>query len=134
MSTEREIPIIAGDGISIDKAVNSEHIVIKNTKEGFLPTAEQQAALDSGITANKVTTYDGYQTAIDNALPLSGGTLTGELNGVRINTTGSITSGTNIRAGSTNNFTQLNDTGVLVQKDTSNRSIITGSANEFIRN
>ena len=62
MSTEREIPIIAGDGISIDKAADSEHIVIKNTKEGFLPTAEQQAALDSGITADKVTSYDNTLT------------------------------------------------------------------------
>lgn len=62
VSTEREIPIIAGDGISIDKAADSEHIVIKNTKEGFLPTAEQQAALDSGITADKVTSYDNTLT------------------------------------------------------------------------
>ena len=32
VSTEREIPIIAGDGISIDKAVDSEKIVIKNSR------------------------------------------------------------------------------------------------------
>ena len=100
----------------------------------FEPTTEQQAALDSGITADKVTTYDGYQTAIDNALPLSGGTLTGELNGVIINTTGSINSGTNIQAGNINSFTRLNDAGILVQKDASNRSIITGNATNFIRN
>ena len=166
VSTEREIPVIAGDGISIDKAADSEHIVIKNTKEGFLPTAEQQAALDSGITTERVTKYDGYEASIadakkagtdaqanltayqtsndaalndvkttaDNALPLSGGTLTGVLNGVRINTTGNITSGTNIKAGSTHTYTQINDTGIVVQKDTSNKSIITGSATEFIRN
>ena len=30
VSTERKIPIIAGDGISIDKAIDSEKIVIKN--------------------------------------------------------------------------------------------------------
>lgn len=97
-------------------------------------TTEQQAALDSGITANKVATYDGYQTAIDNALPLSGGTLTGVLNGVRINTTGNITSNTTIKAGSRHTYTQINDAGILVQKDINNRSIITGSATEFIRN
>lgn len=62
VSTEREIPIIAGDGISIDKASDSEKIIIKNTKEGFLPTTEQQAALDSGITAAKVTSYDNTLT------------------------------------------------------------------------
>lgn len=32
VSTERKIPIIAGDGISIDKAADSERIVIKNSK------------------------------------------------------------------------------------------------------
>ena len=32
VSTERKIPIIAGDGISIDKASDSEKIVIKNSK------------------------------------------------------------------------------------------------------
>lgn len=30
----------------------------------FEPTTEQQAALDSGITADRVTIYDGYQAAI----------------------------------------------------------------------
>lgn len=136
------------------------------TLEVFSPTDTQTTAMDSGITADKVTTYDGYPTAIadakkagtdaqanltayqtsndaalnnvkttaDNALPLSGGTLTGVLNGVRINTTGNITSGTNIKAGSTHTYTQINDTGIVVQKDTSNKSIITGSATEFIRN
>lgn len=141
-------------------------LTLRNTTYSvFSPTDTQTAAIDSGITADKVTTYDNYPTSIadakkagtdaqtnltayqtsndaalkdvkttaDNALPLSGGTLTGVLNGVRINTTGTITSGTTIKAGSTHTYTQINDTGILVQKDTSNRSIITGSATEFIR-
>lgn len=33
----------------------------------FEPTTEQQAALDSGITADKVAIYDGYQTSITEA-------------------------------------------------------------------
>ena len=46
--------------------------VYDTSSAGFTPTAEQQAALDSGITADKVTKYDGYQTKLDNKVSKTG--------------------------------------------------------------
>lgn len=56
VSTEREIPIIAGDGISIDKASDSEKIVIKNTKSS-----------GTEVTCNNETlvTYDVSNIALN---------------------------------------------------------------------
>lgn len=86
--------------------------------EPLTPTEDQKKAIDSGITSDKVTTYDGYQTEIDKKQEKLNRTIT-----IKGDITGSVTdTGGDLEIDTTQNPDDL--TAVLKEGNTSEESII----------
>lgn len=86
--------------------------------EPLTPTEDQKKAIDSGITSDKVTTYDGYQAEIDKKQEKLNRTIT-----IKGDITGSVTdTGGDLEIDTTQNPDDL--TAVLKEGNTSEESII----------